>query len=142
MEATVHHLAMAVPDMDKALGFYRDLLGFTVDWDMDHRSGEPLSRVVGLEAADARVVMLKGHGLRLELFHYYHPRGRDPGPRRQCDFGLTHFALQVKDVDQVYRRLSAAGVEFNCPPQVLRPGAKATYLRDPEGVTIELIQYD
>ncbi len=137
-----HHVALSVRDLDRALSFYRDLLGFEVDWDMDHRGGGPLSRVVGLDKADAHVIMLQGHGMRLELFSYYHPQGQDQGFKRPCDFGITHFALAVRDVDDMYQRLVKAGVKFNCEPQVLRPGVKAAYLRDFEGVTIELIQYD
>ena len=138
----VHHIAMSVRDLARAKAFYCDLLGFQVDWDMDHRSGEALSKVVGLENTDTHIMMLKGHGLRLELFHYHHPQGNYLGTRRQCDFGLSHFALQVPDVDAIYQRLSAAGVAFNSPPQVMRAGAKAAYFQDPEGVTVELIQYD
>jgi len=65
-----------------------------------------------------------------------------PPPLRQCDFGLTHFALQVQGIHDIYQRLAAAGVRFNCPPQNLRPGVWATYLKDPEGNTVELVQYD
>jgi len=141
MNARWHHLAVSVRDMDRALAFYRDLLGFKVDWDMDHCSGEQLSQVVGLPDMDAHIVMLKGYGTRLELFKYYNPAGEDQGPKRQCDFGLTHFALSVTGIQRIYDQLSRAGVEFNCPPQNLRPGVWATYLKDPEGVTIELVEY-
>ena len=98
MEATWHHVAISVRDMDKALRFYRDLLGFDVDWERDHYTGEAMARVVGLGGADARVVMLKGYGARVELFKYYTPAGEDGGPKRQCDFGLTHLALTVKKI--------------------------------------------
>lgn len=141
MDAAIHHLAISVADTDRALRFYRDLLGFEVDWDMDHRRGEALARVVGLPGADARMVMLKGYDLRLELFQYYTPEGEKRKPDRQCDFGLTHFALRVRNIHQIYGRLVRAGVEFNCPPQNVRPGVWATYLKDPEGVTIELVEY-
>jgi glyoxylase I family protein len=77
----------------------------------------------------------------VELFRYYSPTGRGRRPNRQCDFGLTHFALCVKNIHQIYERLLKAGVQFNCPPQKLRPGVCATYRKDPEGVTIELIEY-
>lgn len=141
MNARWHHVAMSVRDLERALAFYCDLLGFEVDWDMDHRGGERLSRVVGLPEVDAHLVMLKGYGTRLELFKYHHPLGEKAAPRRQCDFGLTHFALQVQGIQELYRRLASAGVEFNCPPQNLRPGVWVTYLKDPEGVTIELVEY-
>lgn len=140
-EISAHHIAMSVRDLDRAKAFYCDLLGFEVDWEADHRSGEALSKVVGLTDTDTHILMLKGHGIRLEIFHYHHPRGQDLPKRRQCDFGMTHFALAVKELDDLYQRLSKAGVEFNSSPQILRPGVKAVYLVDPEGVTIELIQY-
>ena len=142
MEATWHHTAMAVQDMDRAKRFYCDLLGFEIDWERPNYSGEPFANVVGMPDAAAHVAMLKGYGARLELFTYHQPAGRVREAKRQCDFGLTHFALTVKGIHELYERLSAAGVQFNCPPQNLRPGVWATYLKDPEGVTIELVQYE
>ena len=140
MEA-VHHVAISVRDIDRAVQFYTDVMGFEVDFDNDHRCGEPLGNVVGLKDVDVRIVMLKGYGLRVELFKYYNPAGRDLGPKRQCDFGLTHFAFSVKGIHSVYERLLNKGVEFNCPPQNLRPGVWATYFHDPEGNTMELVEY-
>jgi catechol 2,3-dioxygenase-like lactoylglutathione lyase family enzyme len=142
MEATWHHVAISVKDMDKALYFYRDLLGFEVDWEREHYTGEAMAKVVGLGGADARVVMLKGYGARVELFKYNTPAGQETAAKRQCDFGLIHFALTVKKIHDIYERLSKAGVRFNCPPQNLRPGVWATYMKDPEGVTIELVEYE
>ncbi len=142
MEGTWHHVALSVKDMNTALRFYRDLLGFEIDWEREHYSGEAMSKVVGLETPDAHVVMLKGYGTRVELFKYNTPVGEDRGGKRQCDFGLTHLAFSVKNIHQLYDRLSKAGVSFNCPPQNLRPGVWATYMRDFEGVTIELVEYE
>jgi catechol 2,3-dioxygenase-like lactoylglutathione lyase family enzyme len=142
MEATWHHVAISVRDMEKALWFYRDLLGFEVDWDREHYTGETMAKVVGLPGADARVLMLKGYGARVELFKYHTPAGEGGGAKRQCDLGLTHLALTVKNIHEIYEHLSRAGVHFNCPPQNLRPGVWATYMKDPEGVTIELVEYE
>jgi len=142
MEAMWHHAAISVRDMDRALSFYRDLLGFEVDWERERYEGDGFAKVVGLQGAAARVVMLKGYGARLELFKYFTPSGQESPPKRMCDFGLPHFALTVKNIHSIYERFSKAGVEFNCPPQNLRPGVWATYMRDPEGVTIELVEYE
>jgi catechol 2,3-dioxygenase-like lactoylglutathione lyase family enzyme len=142
MEATWAHAAIAVKDMDLALKFYCDLLGFEVEWERPNYGGERFANVVGMKAAEAHVVMLKGYGGRLELFKYHHPAGAERAPWRQCDFGLTHFALSVKNIHQIYERLSKAGVHFNCPPQNLRPGVWATYMQGFEGVTVELVEYE
>ncbi len=141
MRIDFHHVAVAVSDMDRSVRFYRDLLDFRVAWDMDDRQGEALSRVVGLPGARTRMVMLEGHGGRVELFQYHHPLGMDAGRRRMCDFGITHFALSVRGIQDLYERLAAAGVQFNCPPLVLRPGVTATYMKGPDGETVELIEY-
>ena len=142
MDATWHHVAMAVSDMDRSLNFYCDLLGFEVDWERRNYSGDMFSRVAGLPNAAAHVVMLKGYGARIELFRYHSPVGKKVGHDRQCDFGLTHFALSVKDIHSLYEWLEIEGVRFNCPPQNLRAGVWATYMKDPEGNTIELVEYE
>lgn len=58
MNASWHHVAISVQDIDRSLEFYRDLLEFELDWDRDHYSGKRISSVVALKDADARVVML------------------------------------------------------------------------------------
>jgi glyoxylase I family protein len=141
MDAIVHHIAISVLDLEKEIAFYRDVLGFKVEWDMDNRGSEELCKVVGLQDANPHIVMLSGYGLRLELFKYHSPIVAKSEPKRQCDFGITHFALSLKDINEVYDQLLNAGVDFNCPPQDLRPGVCATYMKDPEGNTIELIEY-
>jgi len=141
MLASWHHVGISVRDMPRALHFYRDLLGFELEWEHKERGGPELSKVVGMAEARAHIAMLQGYGGRIELFCYLNPEGKDLGPRRQCDFGLIHMALSVRDIRPLYERLSAAGVDFNCPPQELRPGVTATYMNDPEGNTIELVEY-
>ncbi len=142
MDDGFHHIAISVKKMAPMVQFYCDLMGFTVQWDMDHRGGKEMAAVVGMPEAEAHMVMLEGYGMHLELFHYYQPSGHGDRLARQCDFGLTHFALQVKDIHDHYQRLAQNGVHFNCPPKNLRSGVWATYMHDPEGNTIELIQYD
>lgn len=142
MDACFHHIAISVKDMASMVRFYRDLIGFEVEWDMDHRSGEVMSAVVGMPGVDAHLVMLKGFGMHIELFHYYAPQGRKVQLRRQCDFGLIHLALQVGNIHDFHARLVDVGATFNCAPKNLRPGVWATYMQDPEGNTVELIQYD
>ncbi len=133
-----HHTAFSVSDFDAAKRFYVDLLGFRVDGEMDRRTD--VAPVVGLPGAAIRWAMLERDGYRIELFRYYEPAG-DMRPQRQCDGGYTHVAFEVRDVDEVYRRLRAAGYDAVSAPTELRDGAtKAFYLRGPEGHVIEFIE--
>ena len=139
-DATFHHIGISVRDMEQAKEFYCDKLGFSVLWAHKDRGGLPLQRVVGLPEATMDITMLQGYGLHVELFKYHYPEGRSLGERRQCDFGLIHFALKVRGIRAIYDELAAKGVRFNAPPQEMRPGVTATYMRDPEGNTIEIIE--
>jgi catechol 2,3-dioxygenase-like lactoylglutathione lyase family enzyme len=58
-------------------------------------------------------------------------------PPHVCDHGITHIALDVRDIHAEYERLSAAGMRFHCPPLDMG-GIKATYGRDPDGNVVEL----
>lgn len=137
-----HHMAISVNDMEQMVTFFCDRLGFEIVVEDSHRCGEALDKVVGLQKVDAHVVVLKGYGIHIELLKYNTPEGRAKEPTRQCDHGLVHFCLQVKDIDHAYRRLVQEGVTFNCPPQNLRPRVWATYGHGPENLVFELAQYD
>ncbi len=138
----LHHTAISVTDLDRSIRFYRDVLGMTVDWRIDHRKSEPLEKVLGLKNVDVSYAMLSGWGGRVELFQYHSPEGLPyPPDKPVCDRGITHFAFQVEDIDGLYEKLLGQGVRFNTAPQVIRPGVKATYFHDPDGVTLELVQY-
>lgn len=134
-----HHVALSVPDMDRALDFYHQLLGFDVEWDMDHLQAPFIDEITGLSEVDVRIAMLQGFGTRLELFQYHHPSGEYPTPRRLCDFGITHFCLLVENVREAYKDLSEKGIRFISPPVNHRPDGWVAYMQDPDGVVIELL---
>ena len=135
----IHHTAISTGDLERALAFYRDLLGFSMVGNFAWPVGtETADRITGLQASSARVVMLRAGNAFIELFQYASPppRPNDPG-RPVCDHGITHLCLDVTDLDTEYARLRAAGMTFHCPPQDLE-GVRTTYGRDPDGNVIEL----
>ena len=142
IEADWHHVAVSVTDMDDSIRFFCDNLGFEVEWDQDHKSGQTISTVVGLEQVEARFVMLEGCRTRLELIQYYQPVGRNNNSRKQCDFGISHFCFTVKNINKIYKELVSKGVQFNSTPQNLRPGVWAVYMQGPENIIIELLEYE
>ena len=142
MIKSFHHTAISVVDLDRSIRFYCDLIGMKSEWRIDHRKSEVLERVVGLQKVDVSYAMLSGWGGRLELFQYHSPLGRShPIDQPVCDIGITHFGFQVDEIDELYERLLSHGVRFNSPPVAIRPGVKATYFHDPDGVTVEFVEY-
>ena len=141
---SLHHTGLTVRDLDASLRFYRDLLGMDVVMEQEKQGGY-LAAIVGYEGAHVRMAHLAfdGDGHRLELFEYLEPPPRgDAGEPR--DVGVTHVCLLVPDLEPLYRRLEEAGVDFYSQPIAVDTGENAggygVYLRDPDGITLELFQ--
>jgi len=142
MIKSLHHTAISVTDLDQSIHFYRDILGMTFEWRLEHRGGDALERVVGLKNVDVSYAMLSGWGGRIELFQYHSPQGLPyPQERPVNDHGITHVGFQVDDIEGLYKKMVGHGVRFNSPPQEIRPGVKVAYFHDPDGVTLEILQY-
>jgi len=138
----IHHTAISTGDIERALRFYRDLLGFKEVWSSSWEVGtEVVDNIVGLKDSSARVAMLQAGNACIELFQYKtpHPKSGDLN-RPVCDHGITHLCLQVKDIDAEYERLKTAGMRFHCPPQAGGSGLRVTYGRDPDGNVVELLE--
>lgn len=54
--------------------------------------------------------------------------------------GLDHFGLEVEDLDSVVAELKGKGVEFTMEPTLNRPGVRISFIRGPEGASIELLE--
>jgi len=138
------HTGLTVRDLDRSLAFYRDTLRMEIVFEQEKEGGY-LAAIVGYPDAHVRMAHLAfpGDSHRLELFQYLTPapRGEAGEPR---DVGITHVCLLVGDIAALYERLRAAGVDFYSPPVEVDTGANAggvgVYLRDPDGITLELFQ--
>jgi catechol 2,3-dioxygenase-like lactoylglutathione lyase family enzyme len=137
----VHHVSISTPDLDRALAFYRDVLGFEQRFEMSWEVGNDLAdRIVGLKDSAARGGMVNAGNLYIEFWEYSSPTPAPADPdRRPCDHGLTHICFDINNIDAEHARLSAAGMSFAGPPIALpEAGCKAIYGRDPDGNVIEL----
>ena len=136
----IHHTALSIKDMDRSLAFYRDLLGLEVVFDTSWEKGSEIAdKILRVKDTSARQAMLKVGNAYLELFEFHSP---DIAPmaedRPVVDRGITHIALDVKDVDAEYERLSKAGMIFHCEPVNLGKTVRTTYACDPDGNVLEL----
>lgn len=137
----VNHVALSVPDMDRALQFYCDLLGFKKLSESGWAAGtEAADRILAVKGSSARVCHIGVDNLLVELFQFgdCDPALQDPR-RPVIDHGITHLCLAVTELDEEYARLSAAGMKFHSPPtDVGIPGVRTVYGRDPFGNVVEL----
>lgn len=122
------HIVLPVADLDAALAFYQDLLGLEVVVRLDpDDSGPDGSIAAGLNIAG----MLLPGGTMLELVEgMQEPRA-----------GSTVVALNVADVKAAHREVEAAGVTPAMPPTEVTPGITMMFLTDPDGRTVELVEF-
>lgn len=142
-----NHVSVTCADFDRSLAFYHELLGLPIIEQGEVSSSRVHNEVIGLGEVRLRFAELDlsdGAGIFLELFEYLEPRG-EAVASRTCDFGNVHFAVTVDDIDDVWSKLDAAGVRTRSKPVEVTGGewvgAKAFYSLDPDGVTVEFIQF-
>lgn len=125
------HLAIAVPDLDAALAFYRDALGLE------------LQRIEDVEREGVRVAFLPlGEG-EIELVQ---PARDDTGIVKWMTKhgpGMHHVCIQVADIEATLARLAAHGCELINPQPVAREdGTRYAFVhpRSTFGVLVELYE--
>jgi len=138
----IRHVGITVRDIDKSLYFYRDILGFTVVREMNE-SGRFIDDISGLNNVKVNTVKLNTpsqNGGMIELLCYEsHTSSVHHDPIFKC--GISHFALTVENIDEIYKKLSSENIVFNCKPKISDDGgAKVTFCRDFENNLIELVE--
>jgi catechol 2,3-dioxygenase-like lactoylglutathione lyase family enzyme len=119
------HVAIMVDDLDAALGFYRDTLGFSV---LPRPDFGPGTEGAWLQLGTAQVHL----GTVAEM-----------GART----GFPHLALHIPTDawDDTMAGIEARGIEFLLPPSErldFSEPVRAAFIRDPAGNVIELTDVD
>lgn len=121
------HVAVTVSDMDRALTFYRDLLGC-----------EELGQLV-LDDGTFKLVFLRAGTGYVELFAHRPPAAPAGAPAAAPAVGIQHIAFKTADVDAVAARLAAAGAALMEVPRNAPGGVRLAFLHDPDGNVVELV---
>jgi catechol 2,3-dioxygenase-like lactoylglutathione lyase family enzyme len=141
----VDHFGATVSDIERSLGFWRDLLGLkevgrgVIEW-------EHIDRLVALDETKIEWVELRiPDGGTVELMQYYRPLGAAVPTGQENDPGRSHLSLLVDDLTTTLAELRAAGVRSRTADPVdmergAYSGGKGAYVFDPDGVQIELIE--
>jgi catechol 2,3-dioxygenase-like lactoylglutathione lyase family enzyme len=134
------HLVIGVTDMDRALAFYRGVLGMDVVFDQ-LMSGEPFDAVLhASRKQEGRAVGGLLGGMMLELLSLSRTPRADDGPtKRRGIIGLQVMSLSVTDLDEAHRRITAAGHTPDQEPFEIG-GVRMFFVKDPDGTPVELIE--
>jgi catechol 2,3-dioxygenase-like lactoylglutathione lyase family enzyme len=114
-----------VSDVEQAIPFYRDLLGFKVDM-------HPGPGFASLSRGDLRLLLSRpggGGGAGQSM-----PGGEQPEPG-----GWNRFQFEVDDIDSIVARLKSAGSHFR-NDVIMGNGGKQCLVEDPSGNPVELFQ--
>ncbi len=138
----VGHVGICVSDLEGALAFYCDLLGF-----------RPLTEVTVADAlsakllrvpeVDQRTAFVERDGVRLALFAFAKPTPLGVGRvRAMNETGMNALMLRVDDLDATLERMRAAGVRVLDDTRIEHPdyGSKLVFVTDPDGTLVELIE--
>lgn len=142
----IHHIGLTVSDIERAIVFYRDVLGLTL-----HRRRPQIDNdYVGLQTGYTGVV-LNAASFKvspdsepsLEIVQYVNHAG-PPAETATNRPGNSHLCLMVSDLRACYWDLKAKGVRFKSEPVTITAGPNAgglvVYFNDPDGYTLELFQ--
>ena len=146
----ISHVAIGVSDMDKAIHFYRDLLGLRVTLDTVENIGGFPALFRDASKGKRRAVYLRWEdGPEATFLVLSAPVGPPLGePIKLDQVGIHHFSFWVKDLRAKVERLQAAGVPILLPPMesdTIAYGEKAggkvltCLFQDPDGI---ILQFD
>jgi catechol 2,3-dioxygenase-like lactoylglutathione lyase family enzyme len=138
------HHGLCVSELERALAFYRDGLGFEEVSRLEFADAGT-GRLLGLPGARLEAVYLRRDGTTLELLHFPQPGTHlARGPRPMNRVGLTHLSFLVDDLDAVLDKLRALGGHALDETRLggAAPGPQAIFVTDPDGTRIELVEGD
>jgi catechol 2,3-dioxygenase-like lactoylglutathione lyase family enzyme len=138
------HVTLVVREVEPAKDFFA-LLGFA-EVKSVLISGEQFCRYMGVDGIEAEHITLaltdSVPRLEVQLLKYHHP---DPIPNPQLrdltQLGFNHICFAVNDLAAVLEKLSSHGIQPR--NEVMKfHDRKLVFLTGPEGITVELAEWD
>ncbi len=131
---------------EDAVARFRECFGFDVVARIDGPA-DVNETLTGVKDAPLKIAHLRVPGGHMvELIQYLGPDDRGSLRARPCDTGAAHIALGVDDIEAAVETAKNHGIELmNGVMELYDPGlegVKACYLKDPDGIMIELIQWN
>lgn len=144
---TFSHIGISVPDLEKAVKFYKDVMGWYVLMEPtkivkdDSAIGDMCTAVFGEEWTEFKIAhMATGDKIGIELFEF---PNNIPTEKEFKYFrtGLFHFSVQDPDIEGLVEKIVKAGGKQRMPIKEYYPGEKPykmVYVEDPFGTIFEI----
>jgi lactoylglutathione lyase len=121
------HTMLRVGDLDRSIGFYRDVLGMKELRRTDYPDGKFTLAFLGFEANPAQA--------EIELTHNWDTDHYELGN------AYGHVALGVDDIHGACEKIRKAGGKITREPGPMKHGTTViAFVQDPDGYKIELIE--
>jgi len=134
------HVGLSVVSLERSIEFYGKALDMLI-LEIEGFSGPQYEAIMRVENARGRLAILQTSQLQLELFEFSFPTPRPALVTRPvCDHGITHFCIEVTDINGVCEKLRSAGATLHSTPILFFGTTWATYARDPDGNVFEVFE--
>ena len=147
----VHHFSFSVTNLDRTIEFYKNVLGLKIRSRGRNKYDTLGTALFGKKwgvnqpQADLELAFIQLGDNRIEFIEYKDPKAQ-PYHKNPSIAGSAHMALRVDDIEQMRKKLEAAGVEFHSPINTYVEEGKGEmkwcYFRDPDGIVLELVQQE
>jgi len=144
----IRGFALTVSDLDRAVAFYEQALGFTKVGERTV-AGPDHDALTGIFGTRVRMARLQLGDEFVELEQYVAAAGQPiPLDSRSNDLWFQHFAVVVSDMEKAYEHVRGFGVQsISSAPQTIpasnraAAGIKAYKFKDPDGHPLELLYF-
>jgi lactoylglutathione lyase family protein len=148
---TFSHIGITVPNIEAAVKFYTEVLGFyiimeptTITKERGTAIGQMCIDVFGEDWEIFKIAHLStGDKIGFELFEF--PNSKDLKPTFEpFRTGLFHFSVQDPDVEGLVKKIVDAGGKQRMPIREYYPGEKPyrmCYVEDPFGTVFEIYSH-
>lgn len=147
---TFSHIGISVPDLEKAVKFYTEVLGWYLIMEPttieeDHSAiGEMCTDVFGAGWDHFRIAHLStGDKIGVEIFEFKNQENPDNN-FEYWKTGIFHFCVQDPDVEGLEKIVAAGGRRRMAKPRFYYPGEKPyrmIYMEDPFGNILEIYSH-
>ncbi len=145
------HIGLSVPDLEKAVAFYRDVMGWyvvmepsLVKEDNTSAIGIMCEEVFGKGHGDFKIAhLVTSNNIGIELFEFADNDQKRPDFQYK-NTSLFHFCVQDPDIEGLVKEIVAHGGKQRMPIKEYYPGEKPyrmCYVEDPFGIVFEVYSH-